>query len=169
MNAALWGASKSASKTLYDPCPQGWRVPEYTTFLHLFSGTYAGNASNPKADNVALRSVPASGDMGYDDYWKKGTGAGIYKDGGVLIKYDATDNTTYYRFTGYQEKVNAFNYIGLFSNVWGIGDFSSTGAYGFSVNWGAPLGGNAVIYARLVGKVWEIADAQNVRCIQEKE
>nr|WP_303794881.1 DUF4906 domain-containing protein [Bacteroides intestinalis] len=169
VNAALWGASKSAPKTLYDPCPQGWRVPEYTTFFHLFSDDYAGSESDRNADNAALRSVPASDDAGYADYWKKGTGAGIYNDGGVLIKYDATDNTTYYRLTGYQETVNAFNYIGLYANVWGIGGFNSTRVSGFSVNWGASLGGNKAIYARMVGMFWQVSDAQNVRCIQEKE
>ena len=169
VTTALWGASKSVSKTLYDPCPQGWRVPEYTTFLHLFSGTYAGNTSDVKTDNAALRSVPASDDAGYADYWKKGTDAGIYNDGGVLIKYDATDNTTYYRFTGYQETVNAFNYIGLFSNVWGIGNLNGLNAYGFSVNWGADLSMGTAIYARSVGRMWFARDAHNVRCIQEKE
>ena len=172
VNAALWGANKSVPKTLYDPCPQGWRVPEYQTFLHLFSKSNYAGILDVSADENSLRSVPASGDTGYDAYWKKATDAGIYNDGGVLVKYNNAGNTTYYRFTGYQELPTAFNYIGLFAHVWAIGNTNSAHAAGFSVNWGASLSGNSTgtpMYSRSVAWNWTVRDAHNVRCIQEKE
>ena len=161
-NAQYW--ADGTAKTIYDPCPPGWKVPQIEDYTHFFSTISYG--TDLRSDNATLRSKPESSD---GNYWKKGDGAGVWNDGGVVLYYD-TDNahTTYFRFTGYQEYVYEFNYIGRFFCVW-CGNHEGLDGAGFSVNWaGLPYQAATTIYTRMLYKKWASSDVQNVRCIQER-
>ena len=72
----LWG--KDADKTIYDPCPAGYRVPDYNTADAMWQKV------------VDLEGFVANGDA---HYWKLGTAvfnmAGFYDyDGGMSHPYD---------------------------------------------------------------------------------
>lgn len=69
------------TKTVHDPCPVGWRVPQPSDLVTL--ATY--NTTVP-SDAIA--------------------------NGGILLKYDDTENRTYLRFTGYPPKITQLNYVG---------------------------------------------------------
>ena len=75
-NNDLWG--KDADKTIYDPCPAGYRVPDYNTADAMWQKV------------VDLEGFVANGDA---HYWKLGTAvfnmAGFYDyDGGMSHPYD---------------------------------------------------------------------------------
>ena len=139
--AQYWGSG--TNKTYYDPCPQGWRVPEGKNYYHLFQN---GNGSG------AMRS--------------KNTAGNYVNNGGVLAYCDASNSiTTYFRLTGYQEKVNLFNYIGLQGNVWCREHTGGQNCTMLCIN----PGGYPNHRGYDVSSAWYSTDAQNLRCIQEQK
>ena len=70
------------TKTVHDPCPAGWRIPTVDDLGVL------------TAKNT---SVPSTA---------------VEKDGGMLLKYDDTENRTYLRFTGYPPLITQLNGVG---------------------------------------------------------
>ena len=69
------------TKTVHDPCPAGWRVPQAADLQVLVDY------------NTSIPTTAKS-------------------DGGMLLKYDATNNRTYLRFTGYPPNITQLNYVG---------------------------------------------------------
>ena len=139
--AEYWGSG--TTKTFYDPCPQGWRVPEGKNYYHLFQN---GNGSG------AMRS--------------KNTAGNYVDNGGVLVYCDVSNSvTTYFRLTGYQEKVNLFNYIGLQGNVWCREHSGGQNCTMLCIN----PGGYDKHRGYDVSSIWYSTDAQNLRCIQEQK
>lgn len=139
--AHYWGnAATKEKKTVYDPCPQGWRVAESKNYYHLFKSG-------------------SSGDMRFKN-------ANYEKDGGFLVYYDsAGENTTYFRLTGYQEKAAEFNYIGKQGNIWCKEHSNGLKCTMLCIN----PGGYASHRGYDISSAWYSTDAHNVRCIQEEE
>ena len=114
---ASWGGSV---KSLYDPCPQGWRTPEPKNYYSLFTGNYGGSGASSQA---SLNSTDKSRD-----------------NGGATVRYDG-EKTTYFRYTGYQKDVDNFKHVGQRVYLWcrnngyvlAIGDGSETNVSGS--NW----------------------------------
>ncbi|MCS2832538.1 DUF4906 domain-containing protein [Bacteroides hominis] len=71
----------AVTKTVHDPCPAGWRMPQGTD-LDILRGYNSSVPSDAKAN------------------------------GGMLLKYDDTENRTYLRFTGYPPAIAQLNYVG---------------------------------------------------------
>lgn len=69
------------TKTVHDPCPAGWRVPQVADLQVLVDY------------NTSIPTTAKS-------------------DGGMLLKYDATNNRTYLRFTGYPPRYYAVELCG---------------------------------------------------------
>lgn len=67
-NTDLWGGGKDKEavygKSIYDPCPKGWRVPDANTFLKAFptpSATGYSIAQFPQIDTIGYRAVNVYG------------------------------------------------------------------------------------------------------------
>ncbi|MCD8184416.1 MAG: fibrobacter succinogenes major paralogous domain-containing protein [Bacteroides sp.] len=76
---AIW----ATTKTVHDPCPAGWRIPQKSDAQILIDY----NSGKIPADAAAT-------------------------NGGALLKYDETDNRTYLRFTGYPPNITQLNNVG---------------------------------------------------------
>lgn len=74
-----WGTIK----TIHDPCPAGWRIPQKSELNVLI------NRNNSV--------IPAS----------------AQDDGGALLKYDNTEGKFYIRFTGYPPNITQLNSVGV--------------------------------------------------------
>lgn len=152
METQYWGSvSAKENKTIYDPCPQGWRVTEGKNFYSLFSASnYSGGDAT--TTNSSLRTKNS-------DY---------VKDGGALLYYDTQGGITYFRMTGYQEYPYQFNYIGKMLNIWCRDHINFDGNWWsttFDINRGG-LGNHSVSN---VSRQWNPTDAHNIRCIQEEK
>ncbi|WP_349834287.1 DUF4906 domain-containing protein, partial [Bacteroides intestinalis] len=79
----LWGTTK----TIHDPCPAGWRVPQKSELTVLV--------------NRNATVIPTS----------------AQNDGGILLKYDDTGNKFYVRFTGYPPAIYQLNNVGVVGYV----------------------------------------------------
>lgn len=135
-----WGSG--TNKTFHDPCPQGWRVPEGKNYYHLFQ---SGSSGSMRSKNAAANYV---------------------NNGGVLAYCDTNSSvTTYFRLTGYQEKADAFNYIGLQGNVWCREHTNGLNCLMLCIN----PGGYSKHRGYDVSSGWYSTDAQNLRCIQEQK
>ena len=73
-----WGTIK----TIHDPCPAGWRIPQKSELYVLVNR------------NTSVIPVSAQ------------------DDGGVLLKYDNTGSKFYMRFTGYPPNITQLNNVG---------------------------------------------------------
>ncbi len=71
----------NTTKTVHDPCPAGWRIPQKEDLAILVT-------KNTSISSTAI------------------------EDGGMLLKYDDTENRTYLRFTGYPPLITQLNNIG---------------------------------------------------------
>ena len=71
----------NTTKTVHDPCPAGWRIPQKEDLAILVT-------KNTSISSTAI------------------------EDGGMLLKYDDTENRTYLRFTGYPPLITQLNCIG---------------------------------------------------------
>ena len=71
-----------ATKTVLDPCPAGWRIPTEDDLGVLASKNTTISSSTAKSN------------------------------GGMLLKYDDTENRTYLRFTGYPPLITQLNHVG---------------------------------------------------------
>ena len=95
---AVWGDTK----TVWDPCPAGWRVAS-------------------KAD---MEAIVHTGKNVSNDATKS-------KDGGYLVYYEAdgSGHTSYFRFTGYGRYFNTFVSIGSLCTVWSCTGDGATKGY----------------------------------------
>ena len=98
MGSAVWGNTK----TVWDPCPAGWRV----------------------ASRTDMGAVVHSGKNVSNDATKS-------KDGGYLVYYEAqgSGHTSYFRFTGYGRYFNTFVQIGSLCTIWSCIQNNTTQGY----------------------------------------
>ena len=98
MGSAVWGDTK----TVWDPCPAGWRV----------------------ASRTDMGAIVRSGKNVSNDATKS-------KDGGYLVYYEASGSghTSYFRFTGYGRYFNTFVNIGNLCTVWSCTGENTTKGY----------------------------------------
>lgn len=98
MGSAVWGDAK----TVWDPCPAGWRV----------------------ASRTDMGAIVRSGKNVSNDATKS-------KDGGYLVYYEASGSghTSYFRFTGYGRYFNTFVNIGDLCTVWSCTGENTTKGY----------------------------------------
>lgn len=102
-NADLWGAT-SRAKTIFDPCPRGWRVPlDHTAWNYVNAGNFVWDATNccrrmsggawfPAAGRYDHENPPIRTESGilqvghYGYYWVSDLDLGVFKFS------DPTDN-----------------------------------------------------------------------------
>jgi len=98
MGSATWGTTK----TVWDPCPAGWRV----------------------ASRAEMSAVVYSGKNVKNDATKS-------KDGGYLVYYEAlgSGHSSYFRFTGYGRYFDTFVSIGSLCTVWSCTSQSNTNGF----------------------------------------
>ena len=145
--AAYWGnGTAGETKTVYDPCPVGWRVPEGKNYYHLFTDTnYAGTSAGATSAAMNTKSISIA-------------------DGGAVVYYNRV-NTTYFRFTGYQEFVDKFNFIGQKVNVWCRNRSNSLST---SLLIRAYQSSAIPLVTNVSYQSWHASDPHPIRCIQEK-
>ncbi|WP_319504633.1 DUF4906 domain-containing protein [Bacteroides graminisolvens] len=149
----LWNAQSTAAKTVFDPCPAGWRVPAY----------------------YGAAGTPSSTDYSPWRYWNNPSGttfSNSYTDlSGSSVTYGGIYNTTYkgYKFTragvetyypasGYRDySTGAFSTVGTNGYYWSA---SPSSTYGYSLSFGSS-GGVSPAYGNYR------AYGFSVRCVQE--
>ena len=170
-NDALWGNpdgnaktgsnyNKTGSKTYYDPCPAGWRVPPLRTF-HSFTPT-GGYHWVFEEFNVA--DINGSGAIDLGD-WSDGWYIYLDKAAGVYSYFPAAT-----RYDG-QYAMLMGSMVGLWGNYW----FNTPGEAGDTL---VPYGARAVSFSikdyngtdlvtMSAMSTGSRADAYSVRCIKE--
>lgn len=85
-SANLWGA-ESGLKTIYDPCPEGYRVPDQSVLQYLTQSANARiikstDSDSPFKGKNTVVAVDINKDGDYDDYWPFAGGLlhGYYKE-----------------------------------------------------------------------------------------
>ena len=147
-NDVNWNTS---DKSMHDPCPAGWRIPEAKNYRALFEGDAYLSTNSV---NARYQARGTSGDM--VAFLDKGNG------NGYLLRYDNNDtHFSYFRMTGYPPFYYQFRYVGTCGNLWTR-----------EVKKGLTFG-NSVVDGRFhsfcIGTSWGMTDAHTTRCIQEKE
>lgn len=95
-NQDLWGGSDKNSdgaKTIYDPCPKGWRVPDAKTFLNVFPQPVKG---------YSLSDYPQETTAGYQGVYVRNV---LFVTNGVLKS--STDKDGYVEQIAFTPKSNA--------------------------------------------------------------
>lgn len=106
-NPNLWGnrtttsIDKASSKSIYDPCPPGWRVPD----LESFKGISYESCTEPYHATIRYRSgattrIPLGGSY-FEFYSRNGQEAMLY----TTAPYDWEASRGYYYFTGNATKI----------------------------------------------------------------
>lgn len=166
---ALWGnpagGEKNAnndfvnkgSKSFYDPCPVGWRVPPADVFRSFTtSGGYTWTI-----EDFDIRDTSGDGQLSIDDYdhgWTFNLGPGTWSYFPAAARYDGS----YAMLMG--------SVSGLWGSYWGNapypGDMFRGGAYSVLSFQIKDQAGNEMITATPAGGGAR-ADAYSVRCIRE--
>lgn len=180
-NKSLWGNPDGAkgsegkyrsegSKTYYDPCPAGWRVPNISAFLNMTStgGMIWMNEGKwcELFGEAALnaRDINQDGKVNLDDY-----------DNGWFLNMSLKDGTYSYfpattRYDG-QYALLMGSVVGLWGNYWYncpmLNEDGSDASYGVGFSFGiADYNKNETITASAISNGSK-ADAYAVRCIRE--
>lgn len=103
-NPNLWGnrtttsIDKTSSKSIYDPCPPGWRVPDLESFKGI---TYAGGTEpyyvTIRYNGSATTQIPLGGHY-FETYSRNGTDGLLYTTAPYTWRMDLSD---YAYFRGY--------------------------------------------------------------------
>ena len=141
LSSSFWGATK----TDFDPCPAGWKVPAKEAFSAFFTdaGYVGGSSSVVKGQNI--RTVSS-----------------LENDGGILGYFEnkQSGHQIYLRFTGYTGGTD-FAFIGQWLGYW-----TTTSSTIFT----AKLNNNLNSWAHYcISSGWYEQDAHSVRCIQEQQ
>lgn len=140
LQSNFWGNTK----TNFDPCPAGWKIPPKEAFAAFIAEDgYTSGSKTIKAQNIRIVST-------------------LHEDGGILGYFENKKNghQVYLRFTGYTGG-EGFVFIGQWLGYW-----TSTKATIFT----AKLNNNLISWAHYyIGPDWYEQDAHSVRCIQERE
>ncbi|WP_293672688.1 DUF4906 domain-containing protein [uncultured Parabacteroides sp.] len=138
-------------KTVFDPCPAGWRVISYKHLTSFFTTGFNNNGEiNTGNENIAASVSSKEAGGGYFYYAAQGSG-----------------EATYVRATGYWRYTDEFHFIGEKAIFW-TRDFTSTSSsnYAFCLNFNDATQGNP--YGAYIHKAWYPQDAHTTRCIQER-
>ena len=153
-NPALWGG-KEGGKSLFDPCPAGYRVPKLGTFdFFTSSGGYETDISG-----FSVFDINSDGVIDGNDY----------KNGWYILLDGATDSYSYFpaasRYDGSYAMLMGSK-AGLWGNYWYAdaddADDSSVpcGAYALAFQFGEEVSASP----KAIGGR---ADAYSVRCVKE--
>jgi hypothetical protein len=111
LNDALWSPT---SKTVYDPCPPGWRVPESTdwdtsAFTTIINYGTLGNDHGQFYPAVGYLSESNTYvDLHNEGYYASTTLSSVYTDF-ISIAYGAASVSSHYRSLGYSIRCVAIN------------------------------------------------------------
>jgi len=152
----LW--STTSTKSVYDPCPAGWRVfiLSTTSTINPFSGFFDGGTSNTAGGSSSTTSGPT-----FKHYYNGliantngATSGRLY----TQVSGDATSAASaWYPKGGYRNSGSgALTSVGTTGNVWGAG-VSSVSAYRF----------NYTVTTVYPASVYRRAEGNPVRCVQE--
>ena len=146
----LWNSSNDDNgvKTVFDPCPAGWRVISYKHLTPFFTVGLSNGEISTGHENKANESSKDAGG-GYFYYSAQGSG-----------------EATYVRATGYWRYTDEFHFIGEKAIFW-TRNFNSSSNYAFCLNFNESIQGNPK--GAYISKAWYPQDAHTTRCIQEKE
>jgi len=148
----LWSTT---SKTTFDPCPPGWRVPAGGNVAanNPWAGFSDGNAGS--AANVATYNAVSAGNI-FDWYAANSDGQNIVGSAGRLYNKDNTKS--WYPASGIRNSTSgAFLHTGAYGFYWNGAIVSATAGYNLHFNaTGVNLSGS---YARAAGFV--------LRCIEQ--
>ncbi|GAB1473278.1 hypothetical protein MASR2M69_07190 [Bacteroidota bacterium] len=156
-NNTLW--STTSTKSVYDPCPPGWRVfiLSTTSTINPFSGFYDGSTSNTAGGSSA--STQGTHFQHYyngavNNTTNGATSGRLY----TLYSGSATSGASaWFPKTGYRTyNTGALTSVGTTGNIWGAGT-SSVDAYRF----------NYTLTNVYPASVYRRAEGYPVRCIQE--
>lgn len=146
------------SKSIYDPCPAGWRVPPADVFRRFTtSGGYTWAGSDDTVPDFNIYDRNGDGTLGIDDYhygWFFMLGGGEYSYFPAAARFDGS----YAMLMG--------SMTGLWGSYWGnapTGDGTGFAVLSFQVK---DMSGNKAITASPSGSAPR-ADAYSVRCIRE--
>ena len=142
--------NNSTVKTLYDPCPAGWRVAGKANYLSLFTDkNYTESAKTEVKENINITNTETA-----------------VTDGGVVVCFESenTGRSTYIRMTGYQPDNSKFQYIGELGNLWCRESNANNSNYMLSIVVTGSLG-----QRRNITKLWYARDSHPLRCIQDRD
>ncbi|MCD8270439.1 MAG: DUF4906 domain-containing protein [Parabacteroides sp.] len=142
-----WGGN--SDKTVHDPCPAGWRITEVKNYCSLFS------AANISFSYNSIRY--------YQGTINKVAG-GTSATGGVVIKFDNSNRSTYIRYIGYWFEESVFNFIGTTVFLWCRDNVTAASGQGSAKSFQTAPGNSAILYNSGV-----LREAMPVRCIQERK
>ncbi len=155
-NNTLW--STTSSKSVYDPCPAGWRVfiLSTTSTINPFSGFYDGGTSN-----TAGGGVSGTTGLTFSHYYNGAISNTNGATSGRLytqVSGSATSPVSaWFPKTGYRTyNTGVLTSVGTTGNVWGAG-VSSTLARRF----------NYTVSAIYPSSTYRRAEGNTVRCVQE--
>ena len=140
----------SSVKTVYDPCPAGWRVAGKANYLSLFTDkNYTESDITTIKVNMNITNTETAAN-----------------DGGVVVCFEegSSSRSTYIRLTGYQPDDKSFNYIGELANLWCRESNANNRNYMLSITVTGSLGER-----QNITKLWYARDSHPLRCIQDRE
>ncbi|MCD8184072.1 MAG: hypothetical protein LUE99_14475 [Bacteroides sp.] len=146
-------------KSLYDPSPAGWRIPDGRNYFPLF--TNPSYSSSTTASGTDIAAMHQKKEISVDD-------------GGAVLYYDNDNNSTYFRFTGYQIQTTQFSYIGQKVNLWCADRAYRSGSgynnyYSTSLCVQAKVGDLKAAGGVIFYNAWHASDPHPVHCIQEEK
>ena len=156
-DSKLWGYSsfENMVKSVYDPCPPGYRLPEHNSWFKKFNGVNFIDYHNVTAENYIATHVGHKDDDGHllnDDSGNGCTTTRNYCAGGL---YTVSGTNVWYPGTGwiYAEKAPTSGTVGPYSTETNV--YAANNAYSF----------NAVKGALDLEALIDNADACPVRCV----
>lgn len=161
-DSKLWGYSSSENmvKSVYDPCPPGYRLPEHASWFKKFNGVSFINYHNTAVEQAIATEIGHKSDAGrvhvIDDESGNGciTGVRNYCAGG-FYSVSGSNVNVWYPGTGwiYAEKASASGPVVPYSTETNV--YAANNAYSF----------NAVKAALDLEALIDNADACPVRCV----
>lgn len=142
--------NNSTVKTVYDPCPAGWRVAGKANYLSLFTDknyTESETANVKETMNITNTETAPT-------------------DGGVVVcfEHENAGRSTYIRMTGYQPNDKTFEYIGELANLWCRESNANNSNYMLSIVVTGSLG-----QRQNISNKWYARDSHPLRCIQDRD
>lgn len=129
----LWNDPNATTKSIYDPCPAGWRLP--------LNGTWSDmGATNVSGTNTYLTTQNVKRDLGYT--YGRGIGTALKPVNGVRYwptnaadndNYDPAGGRIWYSATGFRNSnTGGFYGVGSYGYYWSATPGSAAGGYALS-------------------------------------